>query len=55
MAMPNISPSVYRVGLEGEYDPYLEQRWSRRVQDCFHSEWKDKGQLQRWGVLDSEP
>jgi hypothetical protein len=54
-ASPNIDPSVYRVWLEEEYDPDLEQRRSREDQDHFHSEWKDEGRLQRWLVFDSEP
>jgi hypothetical protein len=54
-ANPNIYPSVYRVRLEEEYDPYLEQRRSRKTQDRVHSEWKDEGQLQRRLVFDSEP
>jgi hypothetical protein len=55
IATPNIGPSVYWVDLEEEYDPYLEQRRSRKTQDRIHSEWKDEGQLQRWLVFDSEP
>jgi hypothetical protein len=39
IATPNMNPSVYRVRLEEEYDPYLEQRRSRKNQDRFHSEW----------------
>jgi hypothetical protein len=55
MASPNIHPSVFRVRLEEEYNPYLEQRRPRKVQDRVHSEWKDEGQLQRRLVFDSEP
>jgi hypothetical protein len=31
VARANIHPSVIQVELEEEYNPYLEQRWSRRV------------------------
>jgi hypothetical protein len=55
IATPDISPSVYWVDLEEEYNPYLEWSRSREVQDHLHSEWKDKEKQQRWRVLDSEP